>query len=238
MIIGGIYFKVVGVFAPSSLGDNAERDSEMILIPNQTLRYTFNQTQFIGHIRLTPKEGVSADIVEQKALSLLREWHHIHPDDKGVFGSFNTEKMYLQLQGLFTGISSFSWFVALGTILAGVIGVGNIMLIIVKERTREIGLRKALGAPASSIVIMVIQEAIIITGVAGYSGLVVGVFTLELVQNATQGLEDLRFFQMAEIDFRTAITAIIALILAGFLASLLPATKAAKVNPIVALQDE
>lgn len=236
--IGKIYFKVVGVFEPKAIGDNAMRDAELILIPNSTLQYTFNQTRWVGHFRIAPKLGMDAKLVEEKALAVLRERHHIHPDDKGVLGSFNTEKAYQQVSGLFTGIRIFSWFVAMGTILAGVIGVGNIMLIIVKERTREIGLRKALGATANSIVAMVVQEAIVITAVAGYIGLVLGVVALELLKNAAEGVEELRFLAMAEIDFDTALMAIFALISAGFLAALLPAQKAAQVNPIAALQDE
>lgn len=236
--IGGIYFQVVGVFQPMATGDQAMQDAELVLIPNETLRATFNQTGHYGHLRLTPKPGVSSVIVEEKVLALLRERHKVHVQDTGVYGSFNTEKVFQQVQGLFTGITGFSWFVAVGTILAGVIGVGNIMLITVKERTREIGLRKALGATAGSIVSMVVQEAVVITAVAGYTGLVLGVFALEGIRSLAQGLPDVKFLTLAEIDFQTAIVAIVVLVVAGFLASLLPANKAAKVNPIVALQDE
>lgn len=236
--IGQIHFKVVGVFKPTASGDNARREAELILIPNSTLQYTFNQTRWVGHLRLAPKPGVPAQSVEEKALDILRERHHVHPDDRGVFGSYNTEETFLRVNGLFTGIRLFSWFVALGTILAGVIGVGNIMLIIVKERTREIGLRKALGATAGSIVAMVVQEAIVITAVAGYIGLVLGVISLELLKTAAEGVESMKFLALAEIDFNTAILAIFALISAGFLAALLPAQKAAQVSPITALQDE
>lgn len=236
--IGKIYFKVVGVFEPKAIGDNAMRDAELILIPNSTLQYAFDQTRWVGHFRIAPKPGVPAQTVEEKALAILKERHHVHPDDKGVLGSFNTEKAFQQVSGLFTGIRLFSWFVALGTILAGVIGVGNIMLIIVKERTREIGLRKALGATARSIVTMVVQEAIVITAVAGYIGLVLGVLVLELLKSSAEGVDSLRFLTMAEIDFNTAVMAIFTLVSAGFLAALLPAHKAAQVNPITALQDE
>ncbi len=236
--IGGIYFQVVGVFQPMATGDQAMQDAELVLIPNETLRFTFNQSGYYGHLRLTPKPGVSSAIVEKKTLDLLRERHKVHPEDTGVYGTFNTEKVYQQVEGLFTGIAGFSWFVAVGTILAGVIGVGNIMLITVKERTREIGLRKALGATAGSIIAMVVQEAVVITAVAGYTGLVLGVLVLEGVRSMAQGLPDAKFLALAEIDFQTAVVAIVVLVGAGFLASLLPATKAAKVNPIIALQDE
>lgn len=236
--IGDIHFTVVGVFEPRALGDQAMRDAEMILIPNSTLRYTYNQVRWVGHFRIIPKSGVPAVQVEQQAINILRERHFVHPEDKGVFGSYNTEVTYQQVNGLFTGITAFSWFVACGTILAGVVGVGNIMLIIVKERTREIGLRKALGATALSIISMVVLEAITITALAGYLGLVFGVFLLEVIKHFAQNIDETGFISMAEIDFSTALIAIAVLILSGLVASLLPASKAAKVNPIVALQDE
>jgi putative ABC transport system permease protein len=236
--IGGIYFQVVGVFQPMATGDNALQDAELVLIPNETLRATFNQGDYYGHMRLTPKPGYSSVLVEQKVMALLRERHKVHPQDTGVYGSFNTETVFQQVQGLFNGIAGFSWFVALGTILAGVIGVGNIMLITVKERTREIGLRKALGATAGSIVRMVVQEAVVITAVSGYLGLVLGVLALEAIKSAAAGTPDTHFLTLAEIDFDTALVAIGVLVVAGFFASLLPASKAAKVDPIIALQDE
>ena len=156
-----------------------------------------------------------------------------------MFGSFNLQDEYDKVQGLFTGISFFSWMVAIGTIFAGAVGVGNIMLIVVKERTREIGLRKALGATPASIVAMIMQESVFITAVAGYSGLVVGTLLIESIAkmlNASGGKAG--FFGAPEVDFKTAIIALAVLIVSGLLASLMPAAKAAAVNPIVALQDE
>jgi putative ABC transport system permease protein len=129
--------------------------------------------------------------------------------------------------------------VAIGTIFAGAVGVGNIMLIVVKERTREIGLRKALGATPLSIVAMIMQESLFITAVAGYAGLVAGTLLIESIGAAMQaGGGKAGFFGAPEVEFGTAITALVVLVIAGLLASLMPAAKAAAVNPIVALQDE
>src|SRR5690606_36811897 len=161
------------------------------------------------------------------------------PSDVGVFGSFNLQNEFDKIQGLFTGITVFSWVVAIGTIMAGAIGVGNIMLIVVKERTREIGLRKALGATPLSIVSMIVQESILITAIAGYAGLVVGVFLLEgIISLLDAGGGSSGMFSHPEVDFVTAISALVVLVVSGLLASMLPAAKAAGVNPIVALQDE
>lgn len=234
--IHGINFQIVGTFTSLTTGDNAANEEEAIFIPNRTLRYAFNQVGWIGNITVVPKPGIHASEVEAKVKALLSEKHRVHPDDRAVFGSFNMQEFYDRIQGLFTGIRVFSWIVAIGTILAGAIGVGNIMLIIVKERTREIGLRKALGSTPGAIVSMIVQEAIVITAVAGYLGLVAGVLALEAVNAYSEG--GAGPFSQPEIDFTTAVAAIGVLILSGLLAALLPASKAARVNPIVALQDE
>lgn len=234
--IHGVNFQVVGTFTSLSTGDNAANEEEAIFIPNRTLRHAFNQAGWIGNLTIVPAPGVHAEEAENQVKALLSEYHRVHPDDRAVFGSFNMQQYYDRVQGLFTGIKVFSWLVAIGTILAGAIGVGNIMLIVVKERTREIGLRKALGSTPTAIVSMIVQEAVVITAVAGYLGLVAGVLALEGVNAAfPEGAGPL---QRPEIDFSTAMVAIGVLIVSGVLAALLPAAKAASVNPIVALQDE
>jgi putative ABC transport system permease protein len=186
-----------------------------------------------------PKPGVSAEVVEEDVKRYLARRKRVNPDDKGVFGSFNVQAEYDKVQGLFAGMKGFSWVVAIGTILAGSIGVGNIMLIVVKERTREIGLRKALGATPASIVAMIIQESLFITAVAGYTGLVVGTLLLEAVAKGLEaGAGASGIFSRPEVDFRTAVSALGVLTISGVLASLMPAARAAAVNPIVALQEE
>ncbi|WP_027330596.1 ABC transporter permease [Marinimicrobium agarilyticum] len=233
--IHGINFLVVGTFTSLSTGDNAVNEEEAIFIPNRTLRYAFNQVGWVGNLTIVPKPGYHASDVEEEVKALLRDYHRVHPDDQAVFGSWNMQAFYDRIQSLFTGIQAFSWLVAIGTILAGAIGVGNIMLIVVKERTREIGLRKALGATPMSIVSMIVLEALVITAFSGYLGLVAGVLTLEA---ASAYLPGAGTFSHPEIDFSTAIIAIVILILSGLLAALLPAAKAAGVDPITALQDE
>ena len=156
-----------------------------------------------------------------------------------LWAVFNVEEEFKETQGLFTGIAAFSWLVAIGTILAGMIGVGNIMLIIVKERTKEIGVRKSIGAKPWSIVSMIIQEAMVISGVSGYVGLVMGVALIEGIGYAMKNLGmESEFFANPKIDFQAAISAIIVLLISGVIAGLIPGIKAAKVNPVLALRDE
>jgi putative ABC transport system permease protein len=236
--INGISFQVVGVFKSLQNGGQ-QQEEERVYLPNDTLRYAFNQTGVIGSFVFTPKAGLPASQAESDVKAYLAQINKVSVDDKGVFGSFNLQEEHDKVGGLFTGIEVFSWIVAIGTIFAGAVGVGNIMLIVVKERTREIGLRKALGATPASIVSMIVQESLFITAVAGYSGLVIGALLLESVAkmlNANGGKAG--FFGPPELEFGTAMVALAVLVVSGLLASLMPAAKAAGVNPIVALQDE
>jgi putative ABC transport system permease protein len=236
--INGISFDVIGVFKSQANGEE-QQEEERIYLPNDTLRYAFNQVGVIGSMVFTPKPGLHASVAEEDVKKYLAQRKKVSPDDKGVFGSFNLQTEHDKVQGLFTGIRVFSWIVAVGTILAGAIGVGNIMLIVVKERVREIGLRKALGATPASIVVMIIQEALFLTVVAGYSGLVVGALLLEGVAKMLEASGGKAgFFGAPEVEFGTALIALTVLVIAGLLASLMPAAKAAAVNPIIALQEE
>lgn len=236
--LSGISFQIVGVYKSSSTNPNTS-DEEKIYIPNDTLRYAFNQVDSVGNFVVIPKAGFHAGVAEADVKKFLFERNKVDPKDAGVFGSFNLQDEFDKIYGLFTGINVFSWIVAIGTIMAGAIGVGNIMLIVVKERTREIGLRKALGATPFSIVSMIVQESVFITAVAGYFGLVVGVLLLEGINSLMEANGgSAGMFRNPEVDFYTAISAVVVLVISGLLASLMPAAKAASVSPIVALQDE
>ena len=236
--INGIIFQVIGVYRSTQNG-NQQQEEERIYLPNDTLRYAFNQTGRIGSLIVVPKPGVQARDVERDVKSYLAQINKVSPDDKGVFGSFNLQDEHDKVEGLFIGIQVFSWVVAIGTIFAGAVGVGNIMLIVVRERTREIGLRKALGATPGSIVALIMQESVLVTAMAGYAGLVVGTLLLESIArmlNSAGGSAG--FMGPPEVEFKTALIALGVLVVSGLLASLMPAAKAAAVNPIVALQDE
>jgi putative ABC transport system permease protein len=238
LTINGITFQVIGVFVSLQNG-NQQQEEQRIYLPNTTLRYSFNQTGTVGSFVIVPKDGIRSSQAETDVKNYLAQLNKVSPDDRGVFGSFNLQNEHDKVQGLFTGIKFFSWLVAVGTIFAGAVGVGNIMLIVVKERTREIGLRKALGATPASIVAMIVQESLFITVVAGYSGLVMGALLIEFIATALEAAGGRAgFFGTPEVEFRTAIVALGVLVVSGLLASLMPAAKAAAVNPIVALQDE
>ena len=237
--IKGVPFRVVGTFGSQANDEDAIEDLQTIHIPISTLQVTFNRPNEIDYFACIPKDGVPAAVLEEKMLALLKQRHLVAPEDERAFGAENVEREFKDVQNLFIGIRGFSWLVAIGTIIAGAIGVGNIMAIIVKERTKEIGIRKSLGATPWSIVSMILQEALVITGLAGYVGLAAGCATIAGISYALKqlGMES-EFFANPEINLGTAITAIIVLTATGLIAGLIPGLRAASVNPVVALRDE
>ncbi len=237
--IGGVPFKVVGVFNTRVMGEQAIQELQSLHIPLTTAQRTFNLGTRISWYGFIPAAGVTALQTEEAVKDVIRTRHKISPDDRAALGTFNVEREFREMQGIFTGISGFSWFVAIGTIFAGMVGVGNIMLIIVKERTKEIGIRKSVGAKPISIITMIVLEALVISSVAGYLGLVFGVGLIEGVALMMEqfGMQN-DFFTNPEIDFGVAISAIAVLVASGILAGLFPGIVAARINPVAALHDD
>ena len=235
--VQGVYFNLIGIYK-STEPDNPFQSSS-IYIPNDTLRNAFSSKDGFSYLIYQPQDGQGGTQVVDEIKTVLQERKKIHPDDKGVIGTYDNGEDYKQDKNLVSGIIGFSWIVAIGTIIAGAIGIGNIMLVIVKERTREIGLRKALGATPVKISAMIMQEALFITVVAGYTGLVAGVLLLEGIKwmFVKMGQAESRFAHPF-VDINMAFIALCVLVTAGVLAALIPALRAASVNPIVALQDE
>ncbi|MCU0389480.1 MAG: ABC transporter permease [Thermoflexibacter sp.] len=237
--IRGIPFKVAGIFKTSGSGESIRQDAKTIFLPHSAMIQAFNQGNRIYWFAFTPKEGIEAKIIEDKVKVLLAQRHKVAPNDLKAFGSANVEEEFKRVQGLFIGIAGFSWLVSIGTIIAGIVGVSNIMLIIVKERTKEIGIRKALGATPFSIISLIIQESVVITSFAGYIGLMVGIGLMELVGYLMRANNvEMDFFAPPEVNLTVAVSAVIFLVFTGALAGLVPAAKAASVNPVVALKDE
>jgi putative ABC transport system permease protein len=232
--VNGVVMKVVGVFYDKG---NRGQDSERVYIPQATFQKLFGTSDKIGSIWLRPQEGVDGFKFEESIIQLLRQRHQVSPEDKRAIRSFNMAEPAKMVNGLFLAINGFIWFVGLGTLMAGIVGVSNIMIITVKERTREIGIRKALGATPVGIVSTLLMESILVTAIAGYAGLVLGVGLLELVAFGLRSAgTDLPFFQNPEVNFSVAITAIILLVVVGALAGLVPALKAARIAPIEAMR--
>jgi putative ABC transport system permease protein len=238
--INGVYFQVVGVFSPKNQNMNFGGDKEQsIHIPFTTLQKVYNYGDVVGWFAMTSKKDISVTVVEEKAKHLLKERHKVAPEDERAIGFFNLQKEFDQMTGLFAGINGLIWVVGIGTLLAGVIGISNIMLVIVKERTREIGIMRALGATPSKIMAQIIGESVFLTTLAGYTGLVIGVFIIEMIdKNLPAAATSDTMFLHPTIDFKVAVSALIILVISGVLAGLIPARRAISIKPIDALRFE
>jgi putative ABC transport system permease protein len=238
--IKGIYFKVVGVQRGlGTRGEDVRQDRNTIYLPQTTMQQAFKQGNEVYWFGMLPKPGIPSAVVEGKVKTLLMQRHKVAPNDQKAIGSANVQEEFNRINGLFIGIASFSWLVSLGTIIAGIIGVSNIMLIVVRERTKEIGIRKALGATPWSIVSLILQESVVITAAAGYVGLVAGIGLIEGLNYALKKFNaEGEFFANPEVNMTVAMAALGLLIVSGALAGIIPAAKAAAVRPVVALRDE
>ncbi len=232
--INGIAFKVVGIFDD----DGMEFEREMIYLPITTAQRTFNGRNKINQILYTTRDASLADSVKMvnDTRSILAANHAFDPADPRAVFFINGVENFERFAKLMSAIRLFIWVVGIGTLVAGVVGVSNIMLVTVQERTREIGIRKAIGATPGSIVGLVLKESILITAVAGYLGLVLGVAVLEIASDFLP--PSAAFFRNPEVDLRTAIAATGLLVVAGTLAGYFPARRAASIQPIVALREE
>jgi putative ABC transport system permease protein len=231
-----VVMKTAGVFYDKS---NQGRNSERVFIPLSTYRKVYGGGDRIDAIWLRPEPGTDGFELEKKVVELVKRRHSVAPEDKRGVNSFNMATPAQRVNGLFIGINVFIWFVGLGTLTAGIVGISNIMIITVKERTREIGIRKALGATPLVIVSTLLLESTLVTGVAGYVGLVLGVSLLELISFGLRSAgAKMPYFLNPEVNFQIAVTSICLLVGIGILAGLAPALRAAKITPTEAMRAE
>ena len=239
--IGTVPFLVIGVSY-----DPRARDNRQAYMPFTTAQRIYGGGNRVHNFVVTTemvKTVEEAEAINENIRQQMARRHNFDPGDSHAMGSFNMLTEYIRTMKIFQAIKMFVWIIGIGTLIAGIVGVSNIMLILVKERTREIGVRKALGASPASVIGLVLLESILITTVAGYIGLVMGVGLMEglnvgLEQMLEGGGGDQIFFRNPTVDFVTALSATVILIASGALAGYIPARKAASVKPIEALRDE
>ena len=235
--LSGINFKIIGVYTD----EGGEREENRVYIPMTTAQNVFNGQNKLANMSftLTPQETFdesvfAANKFTEKLKKYLQKAHQVAPDDNSAIGVWSAEQEAKRYFTLTNNIAIFFWFVGICTIIAGIVGVSNIMLIIVKDRTREIGIRKALGAQPWSIVWMILHEAIFVTAISGFGGLIFSMGLLELVGPNVE----VDYVSNPTVNFSIAVTMVILLIVAGAIAGFFPAWRAAKVQPIEALKDE
>jgi len=234
--VNGIYFQVIGVARHTSqinIGGNAE---ESVVLPFSTMQQAFNQGNVVHFMAITAKPGIKVKVIEDKIREVLKAQHSISPNDTKAVGGFNIEDQFNMFLYLGIGIATLIWVVGLGTLFAGAIGVSNIMLVTVRERTKEIGIRRALGATPRNIIMQILSESIVLTLIAGISGLMFGVGLLSLVGLALSSGD--QFFKDPQISFSVAIGAFFILLVIGTLAGFIPANRAMNIKPIEAIREE
>ncbi|WP_452223872.1 ABC transporter permease [Lacinutrix chionoecetis] len=232
--LNGMNFKVVGMFETGNANMGPSSD---IHIPFTTFQQIYNMGENIGWMMITGKPEYDISQIEADAKLILRNLNKVHPEDNRAFGSFNLGKEFAKITGFLTGMQFLTWFVGIATLIAGVFAIGNILLITVRERTKEIGVRRALGATPFEIKRQVILEAVFITLIAGLLGIISG-GTLLIVVDKMFGQGDEAVLVNASVSISVVFIALIILIVLGTLIGLIPAFKATSVKPIDALREE
>ena len=233
--INGIYYRIIGVSSAVGTQSIQGLPETSVSIPFTTLQMNYNMGQRIELLSYTVKKGYSVSEVEKKIEQVIKKAHMIHPDDSQAVMNMNAEAIFSMVDNLFKGIRVLSWLVGLGCLLAGAIGVSNIMMVTVKERTTEIGIRRAIGARPGDILQQILSESIVLTGISGMLGILFAVFVLSVVEQGTSTPLSPTHFQ---IGFWEAIGTCVLVAVLGLLAGLAPAFRAMSVKPIDAIRDE
>ena len=235
--VDSVYYQIVGVDYNVSEGMNFGSEAgTTMLLPITLMQQTYNMGNDVHMIAVTGRKGVVMSTLAPRIRETVARAHSIDPTDEQGVMVFNTEVLFQMLDSLFRGVNFLIWLVGLGTLLAGAIGVSNIMMVTVRERTTEIGIRRAIGATPRNILSQIISESIVLTLVAGMSGILFAVFILQMLEmgNTEDGIVAAHF----QVGFWTAILAAVVISLMGVLAGLAPAARAMSIKPVDAMRDE
>jgi putative ABC transport system permease protein len=232
--IGDVYFQVVGVH---KLSQGVSFDSDAaIFIPFTTFRKLYNTGDNVDYFCIAAYDDVDVVQVEKDVKALLKNIHRVNPEDERAFGSFNLGEMFTRVSGFAKGMTFLSLVVGIATILAGVIGIGNILLISVKERTKELGVRRALGATPREVRSQIILESVFLTMIAGIMGIILGAGVLSIINSLTK---DLDFpYTNPTVPIPYVLGALLIMVVLGTLIGLIPAQRAVSIKPIDALREE
>ena len=239
--VNNIYYKVIGVIKQRGQINIGGRMDDSVLVPFTTLQQTLGQGPIVHLFSILGKKGYDINKTAEQIQVLIKNKNKINPDDPKALRLFNISKQFKLFDNLFVGIDILVWLVGLGTLLAGVIGISNIMMVTVKERTKEMGVRRALGASPINIITQVMSESLVLTSLAGFIGLSFGVFVLDLVDKITTpppGMDTQSGILHPGINITIALIAALILLICGLIAGLIPAWRATKIKAIDALRDE
>lgn len=239
--VQGVNFMVVGVYKnKSNLGGDAEESQKQVFIPFTTFQQAFNYGDIVGWMTITAKDDIPITDVKENIFDLLKNRHTIDPSDQRAIGHFDLYQEFKKINGLFVILKGVSYFVGIFILGSGIIGIVNIMLIVVKERTQEIGIRRALGATPGRIIKQILTESVILSLISGMAGIIFAGFILWLVNMGLDSIEDPSNipFTNPSVSLGVIVVALLILVFAGLLAGLIPALTAVKVKPIEALRTE
>lgn len=234
--VDGIYYRVIGMSVAEGNINIQGQSSESVILPFTTMQRAYNLGRNIELACFTVKPGLKVTDIQPEVERIIKEAHFISPDDKQAIMVLNTEAMFSMMDNLFTGIRILIWMVGLGTLLAGAIGVSNIMMVTVRERTTEIGIRRAIGARPKDILQQILSESMVLTTVAGMMGISFAVLVLQ-VMDLTITSDSGRSFGF-QVTFGLAVGTCLLLVTLGMLAGLAPAYRAMAIKPIEAIRDE
>ncbi|MFV8280236.1 ABC transporter permease [Christiangramia marina] len=237
--ISGVNFMVIGTYKKKSRGGDAEEGQKEIFVPFTAFSQAFNRGNKVGWMAITAKDNNSITALKGDIIDLVKERHKIHPEDDRAVGNFDLYEEFSKVNGLFVALKAVAYFVGVLVLLSGIIGISNIMLIVVKERTNEIGVRRALGATPWSIRGQILMESIFLTIISGMSGIILATGVIWLVNFQLDQMDTSEMmFLNPSVDLGVVIVALSILIISGLLAGLIPAQHAIKVKPVDALRTE
>jgi putative ABC transport system permease protein len=236
--INGVNFLVVGTYKKKSQGGDSEEDQKEIYVPFTAFSQAFNRGDRVGWMAITAEDGSSITQLKEQIFDVVKQRHTIHPDDDRAIGNFDLYAQYSRIEGLFFALKIIAYFVGTLVLLSGIIGISNIMLIVVKERTKEIGIRRALGATPWSIRGQVLMESIFLTIVSGMMGISLGALVIYIINKVLDANGPVDMFSNPSVDISVVISALIILIVSGLLAGFIPAQNAIKIKPVDALRTE
>ena len=233
--VKGIFFHVIGVFRAKQ-GGGPEND-QSAYIPLSTFTKMYNDGDKVGFFAIVSKPDADLSIVEEKVKTELKQKYHVSPEDTNAFGSFNLGKEFKKLTGFLTGMQLLTIIVGTLTILAGVIAIANILLITVKDRTKEIGIRRALGAKPSEVRNQILLESVVITLVSGLLGFIIGIFLLMILNILTKDQDKFPFYNPT-VNYLEVFAAMSVMVILGLIIGMIPAQRAVRIRPIEALRSE
>ncbi|WP_299522808.1 ABC transporter permease [Winogradskyella sp.] len=236
--INGVNFMVVGTFKITNSQGDSEEEANTIFIPFTAFSQAFNYGEIVGWMAITAEDNTPITSVKEGIFSLMRERHKIHPEDVRAIGHFDLAEEFGRINGLFNILSVVGYFVGALILMSGIIGISNIMLIVVKERTKEIGVRRALGATPWTIKGQILQESLILTILSGMVGISFAALMIWGMNAILDSVGPVENFANPSVSMQVVFTALIILIVSGLLAGLIPANSATKMKPVDALRIE